>query len=593
VLDVGKRKEQSLIQGAAVLMCATGLVKILGAVFKIPLGNLIGETGMGYFSAAYNLYLPVYSLAMAGLPIAVSRMVAENAAKARYRQVRTVLKTARRAFLVTGLLGFLIMLAASLPYVGFTGSKDSLPAILFITPSLFFCCIMSAYRGYYEGLRNMNPTAVSSLIEAVGKCVLGLAAARLTVEAALREFADRGTVFGQVIMPASPLTQNDATEFVLSRAAPYAAAAAIAGVTAGSILGAIFLVLRHATGGDGITLKELNASPCPETLGTTMRLLLAVAAPVVLGSMVTQIGDLVDILTVQRRLTDVARTAPDVLTGMYGNLLDGVYGGLGGVPNYLYGVYMGFAYSVYHIVPAVTSVLGISALPAVATAWARKNRDQLRINIESSVRLAALISFPAGAGLMAMSGPILRLLYYSRPNGARIAVPILAVLGGAALFSGVCMPVTNILQAIGRQRIPVRNMAIGMAIKIGVNYTLVGTPKINVIGAPVGTLLCYAYILIANLVALCRHSGVMPNFVRTFLKPLVCSAFCAAAAYAANGLFRRPLSAGVATILACLIGGAVYIITLFIFKTVTKEDVLMLPKGEKVSAVLEKLGWIG
>ena len=190
---------QSFIYGAAVLMMSTAIVKVIGAIFKLPLTNIIGVTGMGHFSVAYDLYVPIYTLAMAGLPVAISKIVAERLAQERYKDVRQNLKVVRRTFMTTGLVGFLVMLIASYPFVRFIGSEDSLLGIWVIAPSLLFCCIMSTYRGYYEGYKNMYPTAISSVIEAVGKLTIGYLGALLTVAIAEREYAAKGTVFGKVV----------------------------------------------------------------------------------------------------------------------------------------------------------------------------------------------------------------------------------------------------------------------------------------------------------------------------------------------------------------------------------------------------------
>ena len=156
-MEQKKRKHQSFEYGAAILVVATMLVKVIGAVFKIPLSSLIGTLGFGYFSSAYDLFLPIYSLAMAGLPIAISRMVAENVAQKKFNDVRQTLRISRIAFLVTGAAGFVIMAVATFVFFKITGDGRTLPSILVIAPSILFCCVMSVYRGYYEGMRNMTP----------------------------------------------------------------------------------------------------------------------------------------------------------------------------------------------------------------------------------------------------------------------------------------------------------------------------------------------------------------------------------------------------------------------------------------------------
>ena len=208
-----KNKKQSFLEGAMVLMVATALVKVLGAIFKIPLGNLISEYASGCFQNAYDLYLPIYSIALAGMPVAVCRMVASFVASGKYSDARTVLKVAQKTFLVIGIIGTLLVLAFAVPYLKISGNGlEKLPVIITIAPSILFFCIMSTYRGYYEGLCNMTPTAISQVIESIGKVIIGLA----------------------LVVVAKQLGMSEV----------YQAAAAILGIMLGTLFGAIYLKLR-------------------------------------------------------------------------------------------------------------------------------------------------------------------------------------------------------------------------------------------------------------------------------------------------------------------------------------------------------------
>ena len=149
------------------------------------------------------------------------------------------------------------------------------------------------------------------------------------------------------------------------------------------------------------------------------------------------------------------------------------------------------------------------------------------------------------------------------------------------------------LQAIGKQNIPVRNIAIGAVLKIVVNFVLVGFPSINVVGAPVGTLCCYFYIFISNFICLLKYSHVRISILRTLLKPAFAGILCGAAAWASNGLLGWIIpSSKIVTILAICIAGIVYVIALLCTRAITREDLAMLPKGQKIAAVLAKRGWI-
>ncbi|MEE0065059.1 MAG: oligosaccharide flippase family protein, partial [Acutalibacteraceae bacterium] len=151
---MAERKKQSLLNGAIILVISTLVVKVIGLCFKMPLGSMLGLVGYGYFTSVYAIYTPIYSISMAGLPIAVSRMVAEDVALNHYREARMTLKTARKIFLLVGTAGTLLMVIISIPYAAFISDIRNLPAMIAVAPSIFFCCYVSAYRGYYEGLRN-------------------------------------------------------------------------------------------------------------------------------------------------------------------------------------------------------------------------------------------------------------------------------------------------------------------------------------------------------------------------------------------------------------------------------------------------------
>ncbi len=574
-----KRKYQNLLQGSMILAAATALVKILGAIYRIPLNNMLGELGAGYYSTAYDLYLPIYSLAMAGLPVAISRMVAETVASKRFADTRRLLKIAQRAFLVTGVTGTVIMVLATYFYLyndwfratfNVNANTNSVYAIVLISFSILFCCIMSTYRGYYEGLRNMIPTAVSQVIEAMGKLVLGLV-----------------LVWGTKYVCINFYSMTEAQSL------PYAAGAAVLGVTLGAAAGAVYLRIKHSLSGDGITAEEISESSAPTPSSSLLKSLVVIALPIVIGSMVRDVAGLVDLTTVKSRLETVVIQNPDLLERFYGisNLSAQE---LGDIPTYLYGIYKGFAFSIYNLVPTITSVIGVSAIPALSTAWTMKDSSGIRQSSESIIRLTAMIALPAGVGIACLSGPILELLYSGRPNAVTVATPILAVLGVSAVFAGLAVPMTNMLQAIGKQNVPVINMAVGVVLKIVINYILVGVDILNIQGAAVGTAVCYGYILIANLVCYIHFSKIKISLVSTLLKPAVAAVLCGASAVGAYYLIGFALdSSKVKTALSIIIAAAIYAVCLGVLKGFTENDIKMLPKGEKISKILAKLGWIG
>lgn len=573
----GGSRGQSLVEGAAILTFGTILVKIIGAVFKIPLGNIIGEAGMGYFSAAYALYLPVYTLSAAGFPSALARQVAENVAMGRYKDARKVHRVAQRVFLITGILGFIAMAAGGFVYINFV-DPDSIYSVLAMSPSVFFCCMMASYRGYYEGLRNMTPTAVSQVIEALGKLFIGLGLAIAIMYYGEYTFHNNLTAYG--------VTVNTLEEARIA-SYPYAAAGSLAGIAIGSLLGLVYMIIRHKKRGDEITDKELAASPAPHTTNHILHNFFSIGIPIAMGVLVLNITQFIDAITIQNRLEALD---PVALREIYGSLLDGVSDEK--IPNFLYGAY-NFGINLYNLVPYITQALGVSALPTLAAAWAIHKKSKIHSSINSVIKISVLIGFPAGLGICALAGPILELLYPGKP-AAVIAVPMLRVLGVMVLFGALVTPINSMLQAVGRQKVPVYLMLIGASIKLLLNFTLVGVTDINIKGAPIGSISCYIFIVVVSLIILYRRAKIKPDIITTFIKPLFAAVMCAAAAWAANGLLRMVIPAdsrilgALITLIAIAAAVVVYVAVILLIKGITREDILMIPKGEKIVNILEK-----
>lgn len=557
-MQENKRKQQSFEYGAIILLCSTMLVKIIGAIFKIPLSSLIGDLGFGYFSSAYDLFTPIYSLAMAGLPIAISRVVAEQMAKSRYNDVKKSLKVTSRIFIVTGLTAAIIMLLLIKPFVSLTDATGkTVYSIYAIVPALLFCCIMSTYRGYFEGLRNMYPTAISDVIEALGKLILGLGFAYIVLK----------------------LTSNVA----------FAAAGAMLGITVGGAVAATFLYLRYKIKGDSITKQELADAPTAETGKTIAKTLIVIAIPIVLTSLANNVTSLVDVTMVKWQLNRLMNSSSDIIRNMYDasirdyNLFSTEALTNAEIPTFLYGI-RGKAFTLYNLIPTITSVLGVSALPVLASAWTKKDKVLIKRNIESPIKFTALISMPAGMGFLFLGNEIMDLVY-STTASHEIGGTMLRIYGLAAMFAGLAIPMTSMLQSIGKEKISLRNVAIGAVLKVIVNFIFVGVPNINIQGAAIGTFVSYLFIFIANLLSLIKYTGVKPNLWKTVLKPFIAALCCGVSTVIINlssfGKMGTVIEIGIAAI--------VYLAVLIIFNTFEPDDVLSLPKGEKILKLFIKL----
>jgi len=518
-------KNKSMLENAAILFIAMGITKIVGAFLKIPLGNILGGLGMSYFSSAYSVFGPVFALTAAAIPTVMTKLIAQNAAAGRFRNVRKIRKVALRAAALLGFGGTVLILVITVPFTRFVAdAPNSIPSMLLIAPSIFLCCVAAVYRGYYEGLRNTFPTAVSQVIEAVVKAALGVALAYIV------------------------LTRTGSL--------PLAAAASVLGIAVSEAVGLLFLFLR-SFGSDGITDEELDFSPPPESGMRLLRKFITEAFPIALGALVINISSLIDLMTITNCI-NLAVTADRSYF-----LREFVYGLEGSVDlhdlgNFIYGSYTGIVASLFTLIPAMTAMLSKSALPAIAATWERRNMPHLTRNLKVLFKSTLMLGLPLCLGMAAFSEEILSLLYVSKPAEAYICIKPLFILSLGGITLSLTGTLFSIFLAIGRADLPVKLMLCGAVVKLSINLLLIRIPEVNITGAAIGTVGCYLVICFIGFICLSRIIRVRLGIPGFFLKSLLNSVLCALTALVmyhyiiddAGRIIRLLLSAGA--------GGAVY-----------------------------------
>ncbi|HCA28535.1 MAG TPA: polysaccharide biosynthesis protein [Ruminococcaceae bacterium] len=574
-----KRNKQSFLHGALILSFAAILTKIIGALlFKIPLQN-INMTAYGYFTLAFNIYVPIYTVSTAGFPIAVSRMVSHSLTLGRYRDIKIIHKVANKVFLITGSVGTLLMILSAFIYPSFVKMENARLAMLVMAPSVLFCCLLTSYRGVYGGSRNMIPTAISQIVEAVGKLIFGISLAAGALYLGQWQFSHGQVVYGIVA---------ESSEQALEYSLPYIAAGGMFGVTAGSFFSFAYLVLFYRRNGSGITRQELENAPKPKRPNVIFRSLLRFAIPVALGTLATQLTTLIDAISFQKCLAIVIEKNGNILREIYSQVISA------GKVNDLNGFLTGTrdaALTYVNLVPNITLSLGISALPVITSAWALNDRVQLRRMVSNVLRITLLISLPSGIGLSVLAKPILKMFY--DPFVVQVAGPQLEVLGISVVFICLVAPINAMLQAMGRADVPAKIVLVGGAVKLFLNIVLVLNPRINVIGSAYSTVACYTIMVILSFVFLKRIMGMKLRWRSIFLKPLFATVCCSTAAWAVNGILSRFVSNSISVLSAISVAVFVYIWALLSIRAVKREDVLMLPKGQKIAQILEKYDWIG
>lgn len=592
---MAEAKKQSLLNGALILSGAVVLVKILSMFFKLYVANKIGYGGAGLYSIAYDIYTPIYSIALAGLPTAVSKMVASELAQEHYKDVKKLFTVSNLLFALMGVLGTAILVLLAYPYAASQGSPSALPCIIAIAPSVFFCCVMSGYRGYYQGHRNMTPSAVSQVFEAAGKLIFGWLFLNLILGSSM-EFAEHIPIFNKVVTNAQ---------------AAYASSAAILGVTAGSVIGLIYLFLYRAAKKDGITASMLERSPAAQSRKALAKRLIAIAIPISVSSIVFNLTTLIDNWTVGNRLFAVLERNFDTVAAMYPDVISALRftpERTSDFKDYLFGAY-NLVLEIKNVVPTFTITLGLSALPILSESWTKKELPAVRHSIEAVIRLSMLIALPAGVGMIALADDLLFLLFGSSAMNAPAIpyiAPILVLYGVSVVFLALVQPLISVLQAIDRMDVPIKGMLIGATVKVIANFALVSIPSINIQGAVVGSILCNVVMVTYAMVVLAKETKLKYRWGSLLFRPLGAALISGAAGWLTNSIFEKALPPYGLTFvfrflstdnIACVMGvfAAVifYVFGLFALRAVTKDDISMLPGGRKIAKRLAKYGLLG
>jgi len=527
--------KKSFIQGAVILGAAGVFIKILGAVFRIPLGNMIGDVGMSYYQSAYPVYVFFLTLATAGIPLAISKMVSERIATDNYYE-------ASRVFKVSFILLIIIsMTSSSICFFGaeFITEMMKVPEAQYsmraIAPALLIVPMMAAFRGYFQGMQNMNLTALSQSVEQLFRVVCGLSLAY----------------------------------YFLSAGLEYSAAGAAFGATAGAVAGLVCVFLIYLKNREGLLLKiDISRGLNAESAKEILLKIVIIAVPITIGASIMPIMNTIDAGMVVRILTATGYSAV-AAKGMYGQL-SGMVGPLINFPQVL------------------TQAVAMSLVPAISIA--HKNRDVafMHDNIKLGLRCAIIVGLPCALGLMTLSKPIMLLLYPLQRESAVSAADCLVIMGAGVIFLATVQTLTGVLQGIGKQLIPVRNLTIGAVLKLILSYSLIRIPGIDVKGAAVGTVAAFIIASILNMVEVQRHTAVKIDFVMTYVKP----AFAAITMAAAVWLIHRGLNIFIGNALSTLIaistGVIIYFYMVLVVKAVTIDELARLPKGGKIVKIVNK-----
>ena len=524
------------MSGVLWLSLSTFAVKIIGLAYKIPMLDLLGAEGMGYFNSAYEIYALLCIIATAGLPIALSMMVSVKLEVGDAGAVRGAYRGALLLFAALGLLGGAFMFFFADTIAALIENPMAAPSIRAIAPALLCVCISSAVRGYFQGLGNMMPTALSQLIEAIGKLTLGVLFASLAIE--------RG---------------YDASD---------AAALGILGLSVGTAISAIYLLISKLISDRKI--RGLSIGVRTSVWGQGIGELLRLAIPITLSSTVLGITRIADMALIMRRLVDIGYSPAGA--------------------NVIYGSYTTLAVPIFNLLPSLITPLALAVVPRLSAACVRDGEGGAGDIVGIALRISVFFSMPASLAIAVYSRQILGVLFAGETEAIAIAAPMLSVLGASVLFSCLITTTNAILQAYGKANVAMISMTVGAILKIASAYFLIGIEGVGEYGAPISTLICNVVISAVNFYFINKRADGALSSMQLYMRPVISSSMMILVSFAGYLALERALgSERIGFFFAVLLGVLSYLFFSLLFGAVRREDLEALPCGERIVLVLGKL----
>ncbi len=528
--------KKTFVRGAAILGIVGLLVRVIGAFYRIPLTNIIQTKGMAIYSVGFAIYSYLVVISTSGIPTAISKLVAEKVSLGDYRGAHKIFQVAFKILLIIGTVTSIIVFFGHDFFALVLGDELASFSIQVIAPSLFFVSAISAYRGYFQGLQMMAPTAVSQLIEQIGKLVIGLYLAQLWL--------------------------TDGLE--------YAAGGALLGVTLSEVAALILLVGMYNRKKGEIKLNiQSSTRSTPLSFKSAAKKLAQMAIPVTIGASITPMMAVIDASMIQRRL---------ISSGIEAETARTMYGTLSGPVNTLVNM------------PAILTIsIAISLVPAISQSLASRNYKEIRDKTSMGLKLSVLIGLPCAVGLYVLAEPIIRLLYGASDVDITMAANLLKTSSFGLFSLSLVQSMTGVLQGLGRPMTPVKNLFAGSIFKIVVSYILLGIPVFNIFGANIGTVACYTVAALLNIFYVKRITHIKLEFGNMFIKPVVSVALMGVAVTFAYGLLSARFGVVISTLASVTVGGVIYIVSIMLTGAIKKSDMDFIPGGGKITSLMYAL----
>lgn len=530
------------VQGAAILGIAGLLVKIIGAVYRIPLANIVGESGMAYYEVAYPYYSWLLVISSAGLPTAISKLVSERIALGDIVGAKRVFRAALRLLFVIGIVTAVLLFVLSSPIANLSGAAPARYSLMALSPALLFVSVMCAYRGYLQGMQCMTGTAISQIIEQLIKLIFGFGLAFLFVK-----------------------TRPDAPES--------AAMGALIGVSVSELVALAVIKFYYDA-----RIRNRSLPVCVSTKGaksglrgSIIKRLLAIAIPITIGASIMPVTGIADSVFIINFLEkhDIAMGIAEEIANENARVA--------------YTVLRSYVTPLINMPAVLTLSLSMSLVPAISQAVTRKEKRIVNAASRTGIKLAMFIGAPCAAGLFILGGPIMSLLYSAvRNNQDRFiqAQQVMYIAAVGVLFLSLVQTLTGIIQGLGKPRVPVYFLALGGIVKVVSMLVLMQFTSMGILGAALSTVLCYAVAGIADTVYVIRKTRMNISYTDTFAKPLFSSIVMGFAVFAVYTLGSKLGHPTLATLASLCVGVAVYGGLMILLRPFSNSDLEFLPKKE-------------
>lgn len=532
-----KVKGESFMQGVMALMFSQVLIKLFGLVYKWYLTNRegFGDRGNAIYSAGFSIYALLLTISSTGVPNAVARLVSEHTAKDDYKGAYRIFKIAFGTFAIIGLVGTLLLFLGA-HYIAkvWLAIPEAELTLVALSPAIFFVSIISVFRGFFNGRGNMKATANSQTIEQLFK-----------------------TIFTVIVVEIVAICSGANTNLM---AAGANLATTLATVGSFFYLYVFFKMRREDLDKEIVTSRVGKT----QSIWKTVKSILSVSIPMSLSAVLTSINRNIDSTTVKRGLQKFLSEA-DALKQ--------------------YGILSGKVDTLTSLPLSFNIAFATALVPAITTAKTKGDMKSATKRVSFSLLVTMLIGLPCMVGMIIFAQPILNLLFPNAPEGAFI----FQVSSIAIIFTVLEQTVNGALQGLGKIMTPTIALLIGVAVKFILNLVLVPIEGIGTAGAAFATVVCHAIAFFIGFKVLRTNMKLDLTFSKFILKPILAILMMGICSYAVYLLLGGIIAGKLATIIAILVAVLVYGLAVIVLKIFTKEEIFMIPYGNKLYKILEKL----